>query len=83
LLRTYFETITDVALLIPLSTLNSIRGFSCEKVRYANYDETEGTVHIVCSEACEQVERNTVSGSISESIKGGPLPHRITLSSLI
>jgi len=46
-------------------------------------DETEGTVHIVCSEACEQVERNTVSGSISESIKGGPLPYRITLSSLI
>lgn len=35
--------------------------------------ETEGTVHSVCSEACEQVERNTVSGSIFEGIKMGPI----------
>jgi len=45
--------------------------------------ETEGTAHIVCSDACEQVERNTVSGSIFEAIKGGPSPYRITRSSLI
>ena len=49
--------------------------------------ETEGRptvrVHIVCSEACEQVERNTVSGSIFEAIKGGATPYQITRSSLI
>ena len=45
--------------------------------------ETEGTIHFVCSEACEQVERYTASGNINEAIKGGPSPYRITRSSLI